>query len=109
MLYIAIDGDNIGATVERHVILEDGDALSRYAKSVDEEIARLGDDLKELGATIIFCGGDSVLAEFSSNAEVEVIKQLVARILRVLKLAISLQESAPNRPQDYRKFSAEGF
>lgn len=78
MLYIAIDGDNIGASVERYVILEQREALSQYAETVDLEIKRLGEELAELGAIIIFCGGDSVLAEFSAKQEIEPIRQLLA-------------------------------
>ena len=79
MLYIAIDGDNIGATVERYVILEERDALTQYAASVDSAIKRLGDELSAIGGLIVFCGGDSVLAEFSEDQEIALIKKLIFR------------------------------
>ncbi len=49
MIYIAIDGDNIGATVERYVILEERDALTKYAETVDNDIDSIAKILRKLG------------------------------------------------------------
>ena len=62
MLYIAIDGDNIGATVERLIILEQRNELTEYAISIEKAIVSIAERLRFAGANIVFTGGDSVLA-----------------------------------------------
>lgn len=78
MIYIAIDGDNIGASVERFVILEQREQLAAFATSIKYAVEDIADALRKAGATIIFTGGDSVLAECANASVYPAIRKVLS-------------------------------
>lgn len=62
MYYYAIDGDDIGACLEKHAFSNDIDAIKRLSSSVHLCLNRIREYLEKNSAVIVFCGGDSMLA-----------------------------------------------
>jgi GTP cyclohydrolase III len=76
MPFLAIDGDNIGSRVEKLVIMEQAEKLSLYATEVSQRLQYLGQCFNELGGTLVFIGGDSILVNFA-RSEIEKIKSVL--------------------------------
>ena len=62
-MFIAIDEDDIGLKLERFIILCQHESLFQYWKIVSNIISNLEKRLISLGAKILLCGGDSIVAE----------------------------------------------
>lgn len=67
MIYLAIDGDDVGREVERLVLSGALDELERFSAALEARISQLSSALCELGGEVKLKGGDSVLAVFSSH------------------------------------------
>lgn len=67
-VYIAIDGDNIGSQLEYFVITNQEEALQNFFNRFQYTMDWLEDKLVKLfHATIIFNGGDNLLAKIPAN------------------------------------------
>jgi len=62
LYYYAIDGDDIGACLEKHALSNDVDAIKRLSSSVHLCLKKIREHLEDNSAAIVFCGGDSILA-----------------------------------------------
>jgi hypothetical protein len=60
--FLAIDGDRVGETLERLILLEDLAAVRRFSDAVAAAVRTLKDFLVGQGCDIIFAAGDGLLA-----------------------------------------------
>ncbi len=62
LYYYAIDGDDIGACLEKHALSNDIDSIRELSRKIYQCLNEIRKYLEENSATIIFCSGDSILA-----------------------------------------------
>lgn len=77
-MYISIDGNNIGKTLEKYILSEDIAGLEKFSKSLNDTINYFTDLINCQGGTIIVSGGDNILASFSDDSY----KKIIAKVLR---------------------------
>lgn len=72
LFYIAIDGDDVGIHLRNRIIMNDTKSIADYSFGLKTYFESIESWLQSLGASIVFCGGDSVLAysKFESIQEV---------------------------------------
>lgn len=63
MYYYAIDGDDVGRHLEALILSEDVAAVRTYSQIVETAVRLIRGRLLDQGCSIIFCAGDSILAE----------------------------------------------
>lgn len=68
-VFLYMDGDGIGQQLEAHVVNNNLQAASRLSRQVTEALQATSDALKARGATIVFCGGDNLLAATQLDEE----------------------------------------
>ncbi len=61
MRFCSIDGDQIGASLEKLIINQDSICLSHFSKLVNEAINSISQNIVDSGCNIIFSGGDNIL------------------------------------------------
>jgi GTP cyclohydrolase III len=62
MYFYAIDGDDIGAKLEKLAFSNELDAISELSQTISNCLDKLRLYFESYSARIIFCGGDSLLA-----------------------------------------------
>jgi len=62
-MYYSIDGDEVGKKLEYYLASDQVDKAIAYSSAVTDGVTRICTRLQLLGAEILFCGGDSILAE----------------------------------------------
>ena len=62
MYFYAIDGDDIGSKLEKFALLGELESIKMLSEEVYEFLVHLKTYFEENSATIVFCGGDSLLA-----------------------------------------------
>jgi CRISPR/Cas system-associated protein Cas10 (large subunit of type III CRISPR-Cas system) len=68
VLYLLADGDDIGNTVQYHLLTSDIEGVHTFSQTVSEAFSYLSSEIVNiLDANIIFLGGDDILAEIPSN------------------------------------------
>lgn len=77
-MYIAIDGDFIGARLQQLILEEKLDELKCFSESIKEYLLRFTQLLEENGGIIYMNGGDNIFAECTRNCA-----QIVAEYIRV--------------------------
>jgi hypothetical protein len=60
--YIAIDGDDVGLQLRDYIISNDIDGAACFSSDVENHFKLIERWLSNCGATIVFRGGDSILA-----------------------------------------------
>lgn len=61
-MYIAIDGDAVGAKLEQFILREALEELKIFSQSIKDTLSRFVRVLKENGATVYMSGGDNIFA-----------------------------------------------
>jgi GTP cyclohydrolase III len=64
--YYAIDGDDIGKSLEQYVLENNIPAIEILSNNVKESLSNIETFLCSYGAKTIFCAGDSILAYSST-------------------------------------------
>lgn len=64
--YYAVDGDNIGRRLEHFIITNDEIGVAKFSSEVDAALLLVAHHLGTKGATVIFAGGDNLLAKTNS-------------------------------------------
>ncbi|ELB2789119.1 mCpol domain-containing protein [Vibrio alginolyticus] len=67
MIYITIDGDDIGQMITSSYLKNDIDELSRINHLVNNKTTLIADFLKKQGFSIIFCAADGVAGYIESD------------------------------------------
>ena len=62
MIYLAVDGDDIGRLLTGFIYSDDPDTVAAFSSRVQNYYRGLADLVVSHGGTVIFCTGDSVLA-----------------------------------------------
>ena len=75
-MYIGIDGDDIGAKIERCFLEDDEKGISFLSCAVQQAVSEISEAIQCLGFKIIFSTGDSILAR-GRNISPEAIKVLL--------------------------------
>ena len=70
--YYAIDGDDIGACLEKYALSNDLDSIRHLSINVYKCLNKIKTYLEENSATIVFCGGDSILAISEKRIEIKI-------------------------------------
>ncbi len=69
-LYLAIDGDDVGHRLEYFILTNDSDSLRGFSATFASAMAWLEQELQSnLGATLIFSGGDNLLACINTDSD----------------------------------------
>ena len=69
ILYVSIDGNNIGRELERLMLGERLEELKIFSETMLQTISKIVRHVEEIGGEVIMAGGDNVLARMSeSNA-----------------------------------------
>ena len=64
VLYLLADGDDIGNTVQYHLLTSDIEGVHTFSQIVSEAFSYISSEIvNTLDANIIFLGGDDILAE----------------------------------------------
>lgn len=74
LYYYAIDGDDIGASLEKYALSDDLNSIKHLSASVYECLENIRVFLIANSATIIFCGGDSILATSENRIDISIEK-----------------------------------
>ena len=67
MIYISIDGDDIGRKITSAYLNNDAYALSKLSRDLESSTKRIAEFLKGEGFEIIFCAADGVVGVASEN------------------------------------------
>lgn len=62
-MFYAIDGDEVGKKLEFYLASDQVENATAYSEAITAETEAIRARLGNLGARILFCGGDSILAE----------------------------------------------
>jgi len=76
--YVAIDGDDVGRSLEEYIVSNDLESLASYSTSVANYFLFVRSFLEASGHRIIFCGGDSVMSCSPGPVALSAFKQLPA-------------------------------
>ncbi len=76
MKYIGIDGDNIGSKIELYFLENNEESIQIFSGIVEKTVQLVALQLKELGMTIIFSGGDSILCR-SDTIDIEKLRSII--------------------------------
>lgn len=71
--FYALDGDSVGRRLEYLVMNNDEDKIVEYSKKISCAVNDVVSALEKAGCSIIFFGGDSVLAKSSLPIDIEII------------------------------------
>lgn len=69
MLYITIDGDDIGQKISRYYLSNDVKSLAELNEQMKETTRLISEYLERIGFSIIFCGADGV-AGYAKNLQI---------------------------------------
>ncbi len=72
LYYYAIDGDDIGTCLEKHALSNDLDSIRYLSHNVYGCLKKIKNYLEKNSATIVFCGGDSILATSENRIEITI-------------------------------------
>ena len=61
-MFLAVDGDDVGRRLERLLIANLPEEAKAFSNGVDVDLANLRDHILAVGADIVFCAGDGLLA-----------------------------------------------
>lgn len=64
-LFVAIDGDDVGVRLEALVLQGRLADVRLFSQQVTETVSMVAAQLEQMGAQVIFAGGDSILATFA--------------------------------------------
>lgn len=77
--YIAIDGDDIGDRIEYFILYNQPSKLARFTSAFQVAFDNLERDVcSQLGASIVFAGGDSMLVTVSTEVDVKQVMSALA-------------------------------
>jgi GTP cyclohydrolase III len=83
--FIAIDGDDVGHKLEYYMLINDQSTLNKFSTAFSNSMNWLEDKLStDFSATVIFTGGDNLLARLDANAP-----NNLPEILELLRLEFS--------------------
>ena len=66
MIYIALDGDDIGDSIRRYFLENDEINIAKKSKEVVAVTKKIRNYLEDLNFKIIFCAGDDILSKGES-------------------------------------------
>jgi hypothetical protein len=66
-LFLAIDGDDVGPQLRSYVIANDLSGAASFSQQLLDRFQHLRERLESERGRIIFCGGDSILAEIDDE------------------------------------------
>ncbi len=78
MLYIILDGDDIGLRIEKSFLEEDEVSLKQINEDINEIVKNIAFYLKERGFEIIFSGADGVICK-GDEIDIESLSKFVKR------------------------------
>ncbi len=67
LIFVSIDGNNIGKRLERYILSERFDDLKSFSHRVSTAISNLSQFVVGLGGTVLMSGGDNILAMVPKN------------------------------------------
>ena len=71
-IYVAVDGDNVGASLERLMIVNDVKMLREFSRDYEPRMRNLIQIfVQRFDADIIFYGGDNFLASFEQESSLQ--------------------------------------
>lgn len=96
VIYLAVDGNNIGKMLEKYILLNDFCELSSFSQKISNKVKLLVQIVKNHSGEVLLAGGDNVLAKIDAenvNSILEKINQLQENDLQ---FAVGLGETAIN-------------
>jgi hypothetical protein len=72
MIYIGLDGDDVGRNLERYFIENDEFHLSELSNNMSKSVNILAEFLHTIGCNIIFVAGDNILCK-GENIDIEIL------------------------------------
>ncbi len=80
-LYLAIDGDDVGHRLEYFILTNDSHSLRSFSSTFASAMAWLEQELRSsLGLTLIFSGGDNLLACLNADSDSNDLIDLLERL-----------------------------
>ncbi len=75
-MYLGLDGDSIGREIEKLIIKNQPQKLTKFSNQITTVIEKIKSELVEKGGEIIFYGGDSILVfgEFTKEDAHKILK-----------------------------------
>jgi hypothetical protein len=74
-MYYAVDGDDVGRSLERLLLENDPAAAQAFSSRVTKDVQYIRRYFEERGASIVFCAGDGLLAQSSESIAAEPVIQ----------------------------------
>jgi GTP cyclohydrolase III len=102
MLYLAIDGDDIGNHLEYSMLTNEVQSLIEFSMLFQSAMTWLSKMLQDkLGAAIILCEGDTLLATLpSDNYSIEVLEQMRAEFRERTESSCTLSAGVGSTPRE---------
>ncbi|HEY5122393.1 MAG TPA: mCpol domain-containing protein [Ignavibacteria bacterium] len=66
MIYVALDGDDVGDHIRRYFLENDEESVAQKSNEVVEITKKLSNYLENLNFKIVFCAGDDILSKGES-------------------------------------------
>lgn len=102
-LYIALDGDNVGAMLSELIQEGNDQKVASFAKGVADDMQHYANEVERLGAKVLLCSGDSVLYTISEHSAAKAIGLLNPEFCTyTIGVGRTIQES--HRMLNYGKF-----
>lgn len=91
-IYLAIDGDDVGHRLEYLMLVNEREALTEFSRIFQAAMDWLENTLTtDYGATIIFSGGDNLLASlYANNLSPEILETLRADFANRARSTLSM-------------------
>jgi len=69
MPYLAVDGDDVGRRLERLLLGNQTEEAKTFSMGVEADLATLRGHLEAIGACVVFCAGDGLLAQVPGSVD----------------------------------------
>ncbi len=71
MMYVSVDGDDIGKKLTRIIYSKSEDEITEFSKYVADFFLEIQEKVIELGGKVIFCAGDSIAYCINGEKELQ--------------------------------------
>lgn len=76
MIYISVDGDDIGKILTKKIYVESNDDVCEFSDYVTSTFTGFAEWVKSHGGDVIFCAGDSILFRIAQELTEDALLQL---------------------------------
>lgn len=94
ILYLSIDGNNVGKMLEKYIFLNDFCRLNHFSQKISQKIDAIVECVENNSGEILLAGGDNVLAKLHNENIDSVMEKIYQLQENDLRFAIGLGKTA---------------